>query len=396
MELAPEAACLMSYGKNIVNQNSSVISRLLRHWHAGTLFDWLCSRLRGRTPVVRRVRWFGADTQDEALLALGAWAVEVARGDGVAHEVVTLGEQDAFHKALNRRLRRLGVAYESYDLETLLGLQRDAVDKLGIILVASTDTRRQTQLVQALVGHSLLGGIRCEYVAGLDAARKEFIEYDEYPDTHFVSPVLLDDPAPYTIYRESLKYFQQKCGFRDYLDLYQILKHVVENGVEGDIAEFGSYRGHSGWLIAKSLQALGSNKRLFMFDMFEAFPQEDHGVDQFWSQTHDVDFTSLKAKFADLTHVTFVKGDFTQTLAESDVRSLALAYVDCDSYRATRYLLETFQERYLTSGAAMICEDYGHPALLGNRIAVHEVMDGRPNWFRYFSQFSGLYIMVKT
>lgn len=379
-----------------MSKKSSILSRLLHRWRSGTLLDWLRSRLRGRRAVTARVRWFGADNRDEALQALGAWAVEVACGDSTARGVATLGEQDAFHKALNRRLRRLGVAYQSYDLEALLALQQDEVDRLGIILVASTQTRRQTQLAQALVRHPLLGGIRCEYVAGLDPVCGEFKQYDEYADTYFVSPVLLDDPTPYAIYRESLQHFNQKCGLRDYLDLYQMLKHVVEHNIAGDIAEFGSYRGHSGWLIAQTLKALGSDKRLFMFDMFEAFPLEEHGVDQFWSATHDVDFASIQAKFAGLERVTLVKGDFTRTLGESNVDTLALAYVDCDSYRATRFLLDTFQREYLAPGAVMICEDYGHPALLGNRVAVHEVMDGRPGWFRFFSQFSGLYIMVRT
>jgi predicted O-methyltransferase YrrM len=237
-----------------------------------------------------------------------------------------------------------------------------------------------------------------EYASGLDRERALFTKLDEYATTPFVSPVLLDQPNPYEIYEESLLHFEQKCGMRDFLDLYQLLRSVCDNNVPGDIAEFGSYRGHSGYLIARTLQALGSRKHLYMFDTFAAFPEELTGIDYYWSDTHDVSFAEVRAKFRDLENVHLVRGDFIETLPQSDLGHLALAYVDCDSYRATRYLLDALLPHRMSPRGLLVCEDYGHPALLGHRVAVHESLESlgpADACFRFFSQFSGFYIVVK-
>jgi O-methyltransferase len=251
-----------------------------------------------------------------------------------------------------------------------------------------------TAAARMLAAHTALASVPFEYAAGLNAERAQFAASDEYGDTTFVSPVLLDSPTPYALYAESLQRFEQKCGLRDYLDLYQLLRSVVRSAVPGDIAEFGSYRGHSGWLIARTLQALNSDKRLYLFDMFAEFPAETAGVDHFWNRSHPVDFAEVQRKLAPFPNVTLVRGDFTQTLAASGVGRLALAYVDCDSYRATRFLYDALWQKHLAPGALLVCEDYGHPALLGSRTAVHDATAG---WkaFQFFSQFSGLHITQK-
>ncbi len=269
------------------------------------------------------------------------------------------------------------------------------VKGMAAVMCGYTDPPRMTALARLLANHPVFADARFEYASGLDAEHVVFRSLDEYGDTWFVSPVLLESPSPYDLYEESLTKFEQKCGLRDYLDLYQWLKTVVENDIPGDVAEFGSYKGHSGYLIARTLGALGSAKRLYMFDTFESFPVEPLGVDHFWSETHEVDFEDVRTKLAPFSNVQLVKGDFTETLASTATGPLALAYIDCDSYRATRFLFDALLPDGISAGGLLICEDYGHPALLGNRAAVHESLDGRPGLLRFFSQFSGLYITVK-
>ena len=130
--------------------------------------------------------------------------------------------------------------------------------------------------------------------------------------------------------------------------------------------------------------------------MFESFPRESIGIDHFWSETHEVDYKEVKSKFNELQNVTFVKGDFTQTFPQSECGSLSLAFVDCDSYRGTKYLIEEIFDNRLVTGGLMIFEDYGHAGLLGNRLAVHEAFDHKVGAFCFFSQFSGSFIVCKT
>ena len=353
--------------------------------------------LAGRMPMPQRVRWLGANSKAEAATSLVVWGRALAKV-AVPPEptsLILVGPSDTLQKQVAAGLADAKSRIHCVPVEFIEQFSvSDAAHCVGI-LCTSLDTHTQTLIARKLSAHAQLSTVRFEYVSGLDPAQKQFAELDEYADTWFVSPVLQDQPNPYEIYTESLQHFEQKCGLRDYLDLYQALADLVRRQVPGDIAEFGSYKGHSGWLIARSLQALGSDKRVWMFDMFESFPEEHLGVDQFWSSTHHVDFNQVQAKLSGFDNVVLVQGDFTQTLVESEVQQLALGYVDCDSYRATRYLLETLPDRYLSVGGLLICEDYGHPALLGNRVAVHEVMDKHKNFARYYSQFSGLCSFIK-
>lgn len=367
---------------------------LLRHARTGTLPKRI-ARCMGIVAPADQARWHGATSVGQAVTALCARASTALDGTTGEHFVLTLGDGDSFHRRLDARLQRMGLAYQSLTLENALQLPSPDSGHIAIVLCACLDARQQTRAATALAQHPVLGSCPFEHIAGLGPEHDNFHRLDEYAKTDFVSPVLLDDPGPYQIYQQSLDHFEQKCGLRDYLDLYQLLKSVVERDVPGDIAEFGSFRGHSGWLIARSLQALGSDKRLYMFDTFDSFPQEEFGVDHFWSATHPVNYEQVKAKFKAMPQVTLVKGDFTQTLVDSPVTELALAFVDCDSYRATRHLLRTLPMYYLQPRGVLVCEDYGHPALLGNRVAVHEVLDAQHGWFKYFSQFSGLYIALK-
>lgn len=337
-----------------------------------------------------KVRWFGAKSVAEAAKALTFRAkAAIVRTGG---QVLVVADGGQLEEKLLAQFGRDGIDYQLCAVDSLSSLKD--VGRVAVVVCAALDARIQTQAAVAVASHSVLRDCPFESVAGLDDSVRLFDKYDEYRNTTFVSPVLLASPTPYQIYEQSLEYFEQKCGLRDYLDLYQLLKSIVDSGIEGDIAEFGSFRGHSGWLMARTLQALGSDKQLYMFDTFESFPAESYGVDHFWSATHPVDYEAVRAKFADMPSVTLVKGDFTKTLETSPVKKLALAYIDCDSYRATRYLLAELPRAYTTRNAVMVCEDYGHPALLGNRAAVHEICDQLPGWFRFFSQFSGLYILV--
>lgn len=351
-------------------------------------------RLAGRGGASQHVRWEGTTDPGEAARALAAWA-----GEAVAATpggwVLSVGDGDEFHQLVNDRLRRSAIRVETVEVDAIPAWHHAQTPSLAAVVCGYRDSRRIMRAAGALAHHPRLADVRFEYASGLDPERAAFERLDEYAATWFVSPVLVDDPSPYAIYNESLLHFEQKCGLRDYLDLYQVLRTAVRNDVPGDVAEFGSFRGHSGYLIARTLDALGSDKRVFLFDTFDTFPVEDLGVDRFWSSTHPVSFADVQAKFASIARAVLVRGDFTETLPRTDLGPLAVAYIDCDSYRATKYLIDALVPEKISPRGLLVCEDYGHPALLGNRLAVHESLADQPGFFQYFSQFSGLYITVR-
>lgn len=369
-------------------------ANVVRHLWRGTFPPAVRRYLAGPRPDADTVRWSGtADVARAAavLVEHGRRFSEAAPG---APAVLTVGGSDELHQAVDRGLRREQIDVRSFDTDDFTQRADLSVADVAGILCCTAQSSDATRIAQTVASRPQLASLPFEYVGGLDSERAQFEALDEYPATWFVSPVLLDEPTPYSIYEESLTQFEQKCGLRDFLDLYQLLKHIVDNEVPGDVAEFGSYKGHSGYLIARTLDALASDKRLYLFDAFDSFPHESLGVDYFWSDTHEVDFNAVRSAFAEMPRVELIKGDFTATFAASSVGTLAMAYIDCDSYRATRYLLGALPGRIATNGL-LVCEDYGHPALLGNRAAVHESLGQGPGWFRFFSQFSGFYVVLK-
>jgi predicted O-methyltransferase YrrM len=344
-------------------------------------------------PLSERVHWFGASSERSGCIALAERAAGLLHG--ADNWVLSVGDHSGFHRRLNRALESRAVAYRSLALDDALRLDSQEVAGLACVLVGDSSSRGSTSVARALLASEHLRSVPVEYVSGLDNERRQFHRDDEYRDAFFVSPVLLADPSAYALYEESLRLFEQKCGLRDFLDLYQLIESIGARKIEGAVAEFGSYKGHSGWLIARTLQALDMDRSLLMFDAFESFPDETIGVDHFWSRTHAVDFEDVRSKFSGFPFVTLVPGDFTATWPASGSPDLALAYVDCDSYRAVSYVAGLFDE-HIAPGGIMVFEDYGHPALLGSRLAVHEYFDGRVDCVQFFSQFSGCYIVIKT
>lgn len=374
-------------GDVVIDPRGHILQRVRTSRAAGSL-----RRRLGLVPVGEEARWDGVRTPMQAARALASWGSRACGNEGWA---LVVGDGGRVSTELEKLLRDAGVDFRTIELDAIPDWSAPPAGLPSIILCVYPDAQRTTATASLLATHADLQGARFEYVSGLEPERSAFTKLDEYRDTWFMSPLLLDQPSPYEIYEESLQHFEQKCGLRDYLDLYQAISHVIRAGTDGDIAEFGSYRGHSGYLIARTLDALASDKRLFMFDTFESFPEERYGVDRFWSRTHDVDFESVRRKFEGIGRVTMVKGDFTETLATSGIERVALAYIDCDSYRATKFLIDALMPSKIVPGGLLVCEDYGHPALLGNRVAVHEALSRHATGFRWFSQFSGLFIVSK-
>jgi predicted O-methyltransferase YrrM len=351
------------------------------------------ARRLGWMSVYERVHWFGARSPRQASKALGSRAAGLAGGAG--QWVLLVGEDGPLLRGLQRELTQRGVAHRSVSRIKQLQLNAGEEQTLACIVAADAAVGRVTSTAHAVLDDTRLAEIPFEYSTGLEPEAEQFRRQDEYAGSGFISPVLVAETSPYALYARSLQRFEQKCGLRDYLDLYQLLASVVQRGVPGDIAEFGSYKGHSGWLIGTTLKALASDKPVHLFDMFDAFPQESAGVDYFWSGTHHVQLDEVRSKLSELDAVQLHPGEFEHTLADSGIGTLAFAYVDCDSHRAVSYLARELFERLISAGGMIVFEDYGHPALLGCRVAVHEYFDARSDCIKFFSQFSGLYVVVK-
>ena len=309
--------------------------------------------------------------------------------------ILLIGPDDDYSEAIRADLAARGMQPRRITLIALEACGVEAPDAYACIICTYTDIRRTGAVARHILRDPVLGRLTFEYVTFPRESYASLARHNDTTAADLVSPLPGYPVDVFAIYEEALTHFEKKCDIRDFMDLCQLLKNTIDNGIEGDIAEFGSYRGHSGYLMAALLAQLGASKTLYLFDTFSAFPQESYGIDQFWSRSHPVDFAAVRAKFEAFPFVRFVQGDFTRTFDEAGIERLALAYVDCDAYRSTAYLIRRIYPEILCPGGIMVFEDYGHAQLLGNRVAVDDYFTDRSGCVSFFSQFSGSFIVIK-
>jgi hypothetical protein len=345
------------------------------------------------SPPRKRNRWH-LDGIEDAIAFLCKKARNAFKASRRPH-ILIIGAPGPISETIAENLSRHGMTPVLITLQALEKNGAPAPERYACILCADMDIRQTTAAAQAVLTDSRLSDLPFEYVTFPKTSYTLLARHDTESALDKVSPLPTYSVDVFALYETSLEHFEKKCDIRDYMDICQLLKTVHTNRIDGDVAEFGSYRGHSGYLIASLMAAMDMDKHLWMFDTFDSFPEEPLGIDQFWSGSHPVNFREVQAKFADFPFVTLVEGDFTRTFDATKVDKLAFVYVDCDAYRSTAYLIGRIFPDVLAPGGIMVFEDYGHAQLLGNRAAVHHYFDARSGCVQFFSQFSGCYIVIK-
>ena len=190
--------------------------------------------------------------------------------------------------------------------------------------------------------------------------------------------------------------------------------------LEGDIFEFGVYKGGGVIAMGLLLKSLGSTKKIYAFDSFSGFPgyhkNDDLSIFEERPDIFDKDLIS-KAKlckdiaewrvggeitpknistsgdFSDasklalekkiekfgLDNIEVIEGDFKDSIPRflSDFRgSVFSANIDCDLYDGYKEALEPTYDRCV-DGAMIYLDEYYSLKFPGARVAVHEFIDRR-------------------
>ncbi len=174
------------------------------------------------------------------------------------------------------------------------------------------------------------------------------------------------------------------------------------NVLEGDIVEFGVYRGASLVTTALLLKSFGSDKKVYGFDTFKGFPPmhandnkerfkelykageitKEHyelvlfkmETEQIWPREHMFDKTSLnhlkeKIERFELNNVIIVEGDITDNLHRLEDKIMAVLY-DCDLYAPYADTLPKVFD-LTVSGGLLYFDEYYSLKYPGPRIAVN-------------------------
>jgi O-methyltransferase len=174
--------------------------------------------------------------------------------------------------------------------------------------------------------------------------------------------------------------------------LYKAVEHIVGEGIEGDLAECGVWRGGSAMMMALALRHFGSvDRQIWLYDTFTGMtaPAEDdvqtmsgrpaaailaerprNEEDPFWGVApRGLVEANLEGTGYPARNFCLVEGDILQTLPGRAPARLALLRLDTDWHATTRHELKTLYPR-LSSGGILIVDDYGYWS--GARKAVDE------------------------
>lgn len=157
--------------------------------------------------------------------------------------------------------------------------------------------------------------------------------------------------------------------------LCNLIKYAVRANETMDsnavFAEFGSYKGGSGEIIAKACP----NRPIYLIDSFQGLPESntEKGDSHFQGEFQDVDFIGTAGYFKMLyPNVRLLKG-FSPSVFDffDSSTKFTMVHVDCDLFQSGKDALEFFWPRLMQGGYALF-DDYGFSSCKGIKVLIDE------------------------
>lgn len=173
-------------------------------------------------------------------------------------------------------------------------------------------------------------------------------------------------------------------------DLWWSVKYICSKGLEGDIVEFGVWRGGALELIGHALNKFDGSNLIVGYDTFEGHPEPEKNEIDIWGNNMHKRFQEEIEKggkwvYADYEYVLsnlnnvyknvkLYKGLVNESIDENDVNQISILRLDMDWYKPTKIVLEKFYDK-IQKGGLLIIDDYGHHS--GARKAIDEFVEER-------------------
>jgi O-methyltransferase len=176
----------------------------------------------------------------------------------------------------------------------------------------------------------------------------------------------------------ALSRFDENEGFnahRKYA-LQQLIR--LTEGVPGDTAECGVYKGCSSYIILEANKKSKFRRMHHVFDSFEGLsaPAEKDG--HYWT-ANDLSISEnvVKNNLSDFNQVKYYKGWIPDRFKEVANHRFSFIHVDVDLYAPTLESIIFFYDR-LNAGGIFVCDDYGFLTCPGATAAAQEFLISKP------------------
>lgn len=229
-------------------------------------------------------------------------------------------------------------------------------------------------LKNALAYSLLISGLRPNESLGFQLVTK--IAKRIVPRYRFTWPELswFQDPALVDV----LSRFGENSGFNAHrkFTLQQLIR--LTEGIPGDTAECGVYKGCSSYLILEANRRSSLQRTHHVFDSFEGLSNPIGKDGDYWSASDlSISEDAVRDNLRDFERIKFYKGWIPDRFSEINDVDFAFVHVDVDLYEPTRESIAFFYDR-LKTGGIFLCDDYGFLTCPGATAAVQEFLSGKP------------------
>jgi len=162
------------------------------------------------------------------------------------------------------------------------------------------------------------------------------------------------------------------------MNIFLLMRFYLDRVPQGNIVEFGSYRGGNAIFMASVAQELFPKIKIYALDTYEGMPETDKTLDAHnQGDFTGVNFEELQdyAEKLNLRNIKFVKGRFEDTWDNIKAKAgkFALAHIDCDISEAVKYSYESVKTQ-LVDGGYIVFDDATVSSCIGATTVVEDLV----------------------
>lgn len=179
-------------------------------------------------------------------------------------------------------------------------------------------------------------------------------------------------------------------------ELFEIVSQLKH--LEGDILEIGVWKGGSGCLLAKQLELINSDTKLFLADTFSGVVKATEKDQYYFGGEHqdtsiEIVKDLLSKELSSVENVFILPGIFPdETGHVVKDNKFKLCHIDVDTYQSAKDVFDWIWEKMVVSGI-IVFDDYGFKSCLGVTEFVNEIKNDPDKMFFY--NLNGHAIIIK-
>lgn len=215
--------------------------------------------------------------------------------------------------------------------------------------------------------------------------------YEDYNINSTYAPWLLDEEF-LNIYNKI-----KKNTLVDIYRCYELWSLVEQSSKlkEGIFLEIGVWRGGTGALIAKKMQLLGLNEKIYLCDTFEGVVKASDKDEIYTGGEHsdtNPEYINDLIDNLELNNIKVLKGIFPDETGFEIKEKIRFCHIDVDVYRSSKDIVDFIWDSMVVNGI-IVFDDYGFKTCTGISTLINELKNDKDKIV--FENLNGHAVVIK-